>query len=55
VTWLVAVVDNGLYIEKNGAIVQTLLIPASTTYSFDVKLDTSLNALGVVINGTKYL
>lgn len=51
-TWLVEVAGNALYIEKNGAIVATSLIPASSTYSFDLKLDTSFS---VVINGIKYL
>jgi hypothetical protein len=52
IVWSVTVGGNGLYIEKNGTIVRTLLIPASGTYSFDVKLGTSVS---VVVNGIEYL
>jgi hypothetical protein len=55
IAWEVKIGGNGLYVTRNGVIVQTLLIPASTTYSFDLELDTSLDRLGVVVNGTEYL
>ncbi|HVA45530.1 MAG TPA: G8 domain-containing protein [Pirellulales bacterium] len=55
VTWYVGVAGNGLYIEKNGAVLKTLAINTSATYSFSLTLDTSADTLGVVINGVQYL